>query len=140
MSTNPAQVLTANDWRQACRMAFGGFVGWALATLLSLPYAAYYAVYPLVLLGLSPVYDRHVALQFTASAPTGLIAASLMISVYSSHAVVMTSIYLGYVLFCFAVMTSPRKLFKYGAMCQAVCSCLVHCGSYPEMAWKQLFW
>jgi Protein of unknown function (DUF2955). len=140
MSTEPAQVLGANDWRQACRMAFSGFVGWSLATLLSLPYAAYYAVYPLVLLGLSPVYDRHVALQFIASAPTGMIAAGLLIGVFSTHPVVMTAAYLGFALFCFSVMTSPRKLFMYGAMCLAVCSGLVHYGSYPEMAWQQLFW
>jgi len=140
MSTDPLQVLGANDWRQACRMAFGGFVGWAFATLLSLPYAAYYAVYPLVLLGLSPVYDRHVALQFLASAPTGMIAAGLMIGVFSTHPVVMTAAYLAYALFCFAVMTSPRKLFMYGAMCLAVGSGLAHYGSYPEMAWQPLFW
>src|SRR5690606_36753384 len=66
--------------------------------------------------------------------------ASLMIDVFSTHPVVMTAIYLDYALFCFAVMTRPRKLFMYGAMCLAVCSGLVHYGSYPEMAWQQLLW
>jgi hypothetical protein len=134
--------MSANDWRQACRMTFGAFVGWALATLFAWPYAVYYAVYPLVLIGLAPAYDRHVALQFLASAPTGMIAAGLMVAALSAHPVVMTAAYLGFVLCCFGLMTGPRKLFMYGAVSLAVCSALVHYGSYPypQMAWEELFW
>ncbi|WP_298723505.1 DUF2955 domain-containing protein [uncultured Ferrovibrio sp.] len=134
--------MSANDWRMACRMAFGGFVGWALATLFGWSYVVYYAVYPLVLIGLAPAYDRHIALQFLASAPTGMIAAGIMVGVLSAYPVAMTAAYLGFVIVCFVLMTGPRKLFMYGAVSLAVCSGLVHYGSYPypEMAWEELFW
>jgi len=133
-------MLGPNDWRQASRMAFGGFVGWALATLLGLPYALYYAVYPLVLLGLSPACDRHVALQFLTSAPTAMVAAGLMIAVFSAHPVAMTVVYLGFAMFCFTLMTGPRKLFMYGGVSLAISSGLLHFGSHPQMAWQPLFW
>ncbi len=132
--------MSANDWRQACRMAFGAFAGWTLATLLAWPYAVYYAVYPLVLIGLAPAFDRHIALQFLVSAPTGMVAAGIMVAVLSTHPVVMTAAYLGFVSICFWLMTSPRKLFMFGALSLAISSGLVHYGSYPQMLWEELFW
>ncbi|HWL71957.1 MAG TPA: DUF2955 domain-containing protein [Geminicoccus sp.] len=140
MSTEPVPGLSANDWRLACRMASGAFAGWTLATLLSLPYAAFYAVYPLVLIGLSPALDRHIALQFLVAAPTGMIAAGIMLGVFSVHPVLMTASYLAFVIVCFRLMTSPRRLFMFGAISLSVCSALVHYGSYPEVSWQQLFW
>lgn len=132
--------MSANDWRQACRMTFGAFAGWALATLFGWPYAVYYAVYPLVLIGLAPAFDRHIALQFLVSAPTGMIAAGIMVAALSAHPIVMTASYLGFVSVCFWLMTSPRKLFMFGALSLSICSALVHYGSYPEMSWQSLFW
>lgn len=121
-------------------MTFGAFVAWALATIFAWPYAAYYAVYPLVLIGLAPTFDRHIALQYLASAPTGMAAAGLMITVFSSHPPVMLALFFGYVFICFWLMTSPRKLFMYGAMSLCICSALVHFGSYLETSWYSLFW
>ncbi|MFC0284331.1 DUF2955 domain-containing protein [Camelimonas abortus] len=140
MSTDFGSPLGANDWRLACRMTFGAIAGWALASLLSLPYAAFHAVYPLVLIGLSPGFDRHVALQFLAAAPTGMIAAATMTGVLSVHPVLMTASYLGFALACFRMMTSPRRLFMFGAISLSVCSALVHYGSYPQVPWEQLYW
>lgn len=121
-------------------MTFGAFAGWSLATLFGWPYAVYYAVYPLVLIGLAPALDRHAALQYLFGAPTGMIAAGIMIGVLSTHPILMTAAYFGFVIVCFWLMTSPRKLFMYGALSLAIGSGLVHFGSYPQMSWETLFW
>lgn len=140
MSIDLTPQLNANDWQMACRMTFGAFGAWALATIFGWPYATYYAVYPLVLIGLAPSYDSHVALQYLVSAPTGMAAAGIMIAIFSEHPMVMMVCYFGFMIICFSLMAGPYKLFMYGAMSLCICSALVHFGSYPETSWQDLFW
>ncbi len=139
MSIEPVHALDGNGWRQSCRMVAGSLAGWSLATLLAWPSAAYYAVYPLVLMGLVPVFNRHVALQFLAAGALALAAAGAMLGLLAASPVAMTVCVFGYAAACFRIMTAPR-MFLMGAMALVIGSGVLHLGSYPDVSWEDLFW
>ncbi|EPG2413610.1 DUF2955 domain-containing protein [Klebsiella pneumoniae] len=139
MSTEPLHPLDGNGWRQTCRMVVGSLVAWSLATLLAWPSPTYYAVYPLVLMGLVPVFNRHVALQFLASGVLALIAAGAILGLLAPSPPVMTVFVFAYAAACFWIMTAAR-MFLLGAMALVIGSGVLHLGSYPDVAWETVFW
>ncbi|HCM9621394.1 TPA: DUF2955 domain-containing protein [Enterobacter cloacae subsp. cloacae] len=139
MSTESVHTLDGNGWRQTCRMVVGSLVAWSLATLLAWPSPTYYAVYPLVLMGLVPVFNRHVALQFLASGGLALAVAGAISGLLAPSPLVMTVFVFGYAAGCFWIMTAAR-MFLLGAMALVIGSGVLHLGSYPDVAWETLFW
>ncbi|VTN13714.1 Protein of uncharacterised function (DUF2955) [Raoultella terrigena] len=65
-------VYTANDFRQTLRIAVAGTVALSISTFYDVQYGVFFVVYPLMLLSLVPVFNRHVARQFIFSAAVKL--------------------------------------------------------------------
>lgn len=139
MSTETARVLSANGWRQACRMTLGGIGGWSIASLLGWSSVSLYAVFPLVLMGLVPMLNRHVVRQFLSSAVIAMTSAGIILTLPSSSPVSMAVVFAVYALSCFWLMTT-RGMFLLGATSLIMGSILMHQGSYPGTHWDALFW
>ena len=61
-------VYTANDFRQTVRIAVAGTIALSISTFYDVQYGVLFVVYPLMLMSLVPVFNRHVARQFVFSA------------------------------------------------------------------------
>lgn len=57
-------VYTANDFRQTLRIAVAGTIALSISTFYNVQYGVFFVVYPLMLMSLVPVFNRHVARQF----------------------------------------------------------------------------
>ncbi|EPT1420876.1 DUF2955 domain-containing protein, partial [Klebsiella variicola] len=56
-------VYTANDFRQTVRIAVAGTIALSISTFYDVQYGVFFVVYPLMLMSLVPVFNRHVARQ-----------------------------------------------------------------------------
>ena len=61
-------VYTANDFRQTLRIVFAGMIALSISSFYNTSYGVFFVVYPIMLLSLVPVFNRHVAKQFIFSA------------------------------------------------------------------------
>ena len=63
MSTN----LTPFEQRRLLRIALGSCIGFSLCKIMNWPYGIFFAVFPMLLLGMVPMFNRMVAIQFIVS-------------------------------------------------------------------------
>lgn len=83
-------VYTANDFRQTLRIAFAGMIALSISTFYDVQYGVFFVVYPLMLLSLVPVFNRHVARQFIFSAAVNCVEMVLIVGYLSQWPIVMT--------------------------------------------------
>lgn len=138
MFINDLPPLTDNAWQQAKRMTFGSTLGWAVASYFNFPYFSFYAIYPLVLLGLMPKpINAQAAIHYLASTLYGLICAGFLVGECSHYPLVMTASFIFCAWICFACMA--RELFFFGSSAIIVLTSVVHLASYPTTDWNDLF-
>jgi len=70
-------VYTANDFRQTLRIVFAGMIALSISSFYNTSYGVFFVVYPIMLLSLVPVFNRHVAKQFIFSASLNCVEMSL---------------------------------------------------------------
>ena len=133
-------VSALNDgaWRQSLRIALGSTLGLLLVKFMGWPFGALFAVYPILLLGLSPAFNLNVVAQFVGSSVFALLSAIVIVRVGASSPVVATLFFLGVSAVCFSLMASNRA-FLFGALCSVSVSVLVHLGSYSTTPQQDLF-
>ena len=85
-------VYTANDFRQTLRISIAGTIALSISTFYDTHYGVFFVVYPLMLMSLVPVFNRHVAKQFIFSAALNCIEMVFIIGYLSQWPVIMTAV------------------------------------------------
>lgn len=130
--------VSEGAWRQSLRIALGSTLGLLLAKVMAWPFGAFFAVYPILLLGLSPVLNGNVIAEFLGSSVAALLAAVAIVHLGASSPVSAALLFLGVSAICFSLMASNRA-FLFGALCAVALSVLVHLGSHPTTPQQDLF-
>jgi hypothetical protein len=119
-------VYTANDFRQTLRIVFAGMIALSISSFYNTSYGVFFVVYPIMLLSLVPVFNRHVAKQFIFSASLNCIEMVIIIGYLSQWPLIMTLVVFALYVMRFRFM-SKGPLFLFGSMgvvCRASCSIL----------------
>ncbi|ELO0975785.1 TPA: DUF2955 domain-containing protein, partial [Raoultella ornithinolytica] len=130
-------VYTANDFRQTLRIAFAGMIALSISTFYDVQYGVFFVVYPLMLLSLVPVFNRHVARQFIFSAAVNCVEMVLIVGYLSQWPIVMTLVVFGLYVMRFRFM-SQGPLFLLGSMGVVCQSTMLNFMSYPTSNWHTL--
>lgn len=130
-------VYTANDFRQTLRIAFAGMVALSISTFYDTHYGVFFVVYPLLLMSLVPVFNRHVAKQFIFSASLNCLEMVLIIGYLSQWPVIMTAVVFALYVVRFRFM-SQGPLFLFGSMGVVCQSVMLNFMSYPSANWHTL--
>ncbi|STR48920.1 permease of the major facilitator superfamily [Klebsiella oxytoca] len=130
-------VYTANDFRQTLRIAVAGTIALSISTFYDVQYGVFFVVYPLMLLSLVPVFNRHVARQFVFSAAVNCVEMVLIVGYLSQWPVIMTLVVFGLYVMRFRFM-SQGPLFLLGSMGVVCQSTMLNFMSYPTSNWHTL--
>ncbi len=130
-------VYTANDFRQTLRIAVAGTIALSISTFYDVQYGVFFVVYPLMLLSLVPVFNRHVARQFVFSAAVNCVEMVLIVGYLSQWPVIMTLVVFGLYVMRFRFM-SQGPLFSAGSMGVVCQSTMLNFMSYPTSNWHTL--
>lgn len=60
--------MQANEKRRLLRIAFGTTIGFTVCKLMDWPYGVFFTVFPMLLLGMIPTFNRTLAIEFIAGA------------------------------------------------------------------------
>ncbi|MFP2467206.1 DUF2955 domain-containing protein [Pseudescherichia vulneris] len=130
-------VYTANDFRQTLRIVFAGMIALSISTFYNVQYGVFFVVYPLMLLSLVPVFNRHVATQFVFSAALNCVEMVLIIGYLSQWPMVMTLVVFALYVMRFRFM-SQGPLFLFGSMGVVCQSVMLNFMSYSTNSWHTL--
>lgn len=124
-------IMTENDLQQIKRVLFGSYLGFILPKIFDWDYGTYFSLYPILIMGLSPVINAHIIRQFLFSGVFS-VAVAYFITVNSSVSIV-TTITLSFSInvFCFWIM-STNTAFLAGAQSLISIHTLTHLGSYQS--------
>lgn len=130
-------VYTANDFRQTLRIVFAGMIALSISSFYNTSYGVFYVVYPVMLLSLVPVFNRHVAKQFIFSAVLNCVEMVLIIGYLSKWPLMMTLVVFGLYVMRFRFM-SKGPLFLFGSAGVVCQSTMLNFMSYPTSDWHTL--
>ncbi|MEE9686587.1 DUF2955 domain-containing protein [Enterobacter sp. HK169] len=130
-------VYTANDFRQTLRIVFAGMIALSISSFYNTSYGVFFVVYPIMLLSLVPVFNRHVAKQFIFSAALNCVEMIFIIGYLSQWPVIMTLVVFALYVMRFRFM-SKGPLFLFGSMGVVCQSVMLNFMSYPTTSWHTL--
>lgn len=130
-------VYTANDFRQTLRIVFAGMIALSVSSFYNTQYGVFYVVYPVMLLSLVPVFNRHVAKQFIFSAVINCVEMVFIIGYLSRWPVIMTLVVFALYVMRFRFM-SKGALFLFGSTGVVCQSTMLNFMSYPSSDWHTL--
>ena len=130
-------VYTANDFRQTLRIVFAGMIALSISSFYNTSYGVFFVVYPIMLLSLVPVFNRHVAKQFIFSASLNCVEMVIIIGYLSQCPVIMTLVVFALYVMRFRFM-SKGPLFLFGSMGVVCQSVMLNFMSYPTTDWHTL--
>ncbi|EKE74905.1 DUF2955 domain-containing protein [Gallaecimonas xiamenensis] len=122
--------LSAQEQRRLLRIALGSCIGFLVSKLANWPYGVFFTVYPMLLLGMLPKFDRLIAAQFLFGAALNVVEIWLLCAFFEPYPLLMT---LGvFLVYCwhFRLMAST-PYFLLGATGLVTLSTLLHFSSYP---------
>ena len=123
--------LTANDLQQVLRVSTGATLGFAISNLMNWPNGIFFTVYPMLLLGLVPILNRHIVYQFLASALLCAFSVLVLQGLLGTFALPMTIA--TFLLFAFLFwQMSKGPNFLFGAMSVVGLSIQFHFASYSS--------
>ena len=124
--------LAANDVRQMLRIASGATLGFTLSKLFDWPMGIFFTVYPMLLLGMVPVINAHIARQFVASALFCALAVLVVQGQFGFHPVLMSLA--AFLIFAFLFYQMSRGVnFLFGALSVVGLSIQWHFASYSPL-------
>ena len=92
----PAKLaMSANDLRQCLRIAGGGTLGFFVCKLMNWDYGSFFGVYPMLLLGLTPVINLHIVRQFLANSVVISVEVLVLYGLFGDRPLLMTPIVFG---------------------------------------------
>lgn len=130
-------VYTANDYRQTLRIVFAGMIALSVSSFYNTQYGVFFVVYPIMLLSLVPVFNRHVAKQFVCSAAVNCVEMVIIVGWLAHWPQIMTLVVFALYVTRFRFMSQgPLFLFgSTGVVCQSV---MLNFMSYPTSDWHTL--
>lgn len=138
MSTRSTPALNEDAWRQALRVAIGSLLGLTLAKVMDWPFGVFFAVYPILLLGLVPVLNKVIALQFLGSSAASIIVVQGLLVVGGVSPPAATIMFFIVSAACFWIMVRKRH-FLLGAVTMVTVSVLAHLASHPIASKADMF-
>ena len=121
--------LTEQETRRLLRIAFGSCGGFLLCKFMGWPYGVFFTVYPMLLLGMLPRFDRLIAAQFLLGAVINVLEVWFLYTFFAPYPLLMI---MGvFALYCwhFRLMAST-PYFLLGAVGLITVSVLIHFSSY----------
>ena len=122
--------MSSNDVRQCLRIAFGSTLGFVICKLMDWNYGTFFAVNPMLLLGLVPVLNAHVVRQFIAGTLFVSVSVLLLQGLFGDKPGAMTLLVIVQFAFLFRCMTRGVN-FLFGATTMVGLSMQLHFASYP---------
>ncbi len=123
--------LTENDLRQCLRLAGGGTLGLFICKLMGWDNGAFFCVYPMLLLGLTPSINAHVVRQFLLQAVVVSAEVLLIYGLFGDRPQLMVPLAFLAFLWRFRLM-AQGPLFMFGALGSVFLSMQLHFASYPD--------
>ncbi|WP_263145874.1 DUF2955 domain-containing protein [Pseudomonas sp. RIT-PI-AD] len=123
--------MDGNDLRQCLRLAGGGTLGLFVCKLMAWDNGAFFCVYPMLLLGLTPRLDAHAVRQFLAQAVVVSLEVLVLQGLFGDRPLLMLPLVFGLFYHRFALM-ARGPLFLYGALGSVFLSMQLHFASYPD--------
>ncbi|MFC5694751.1 DUF2955 domain-containing protein [Pseudomonas sp. GCM10022186] len=124
-------VLAENDLRQCLRLAGGGTLGLFICKLMGWDNGAFFCVYPMLLLGLTPRINAHVVRQFLLQAVVVSAEVLLIYGLFGDRPQLMAPLAFLAFLWRFRLM-AQGPLFMFGALGSVFLSMQLHFASYPD--------
>ena len=81
--------LTPFDKRRLLRLAIGSTAGFAISKLMNWPFGVFFAVFPMLLMGMVPVFNRMVACQFIAGVLVNIVELWLLQALFEPYPLLM---------------------------------------------------
>jgi len=123
--------ISENDLRQCLRIAGGATLGFIVCKFFDLSNGVFFVVTPILLLGLVPKMNAHVAKQTLASSAICALEVGIFGGLFGSHPVLMVMI--AFLLFLYKFICMAKgSLFLFGATSVINLSIMLHFASYPE--------
>lgn len=129
--------LDENGLRQCLRIAGGASLGFLISQLMGWNYGVFFTVFPMFLLGMMPVLNAHLVLQFLGNAVLNVVEVALVVGLTRHLPVATTLIVFGLFYTRFRLM-ARGPLFVFGANGVLMLSVMLHFASYPEVALSDL--
>lgn len=130
MSTDtPTHHLSENDLQQVKRLVLGAFICFLTPKFFDWNYGSYFAVYPMIIMGLVPVLTRHIVRQFLMSGVFNVLVTIIIADVFVDEPVIMIILMMLVNLLCFWLMASGTA-FLAGAHSVLAIHAMVQLGSY----------
>ncbi|MGO4221730.1 DUF2955 domain-containing protein [Lysobacter sp. TAF61] len=130
--------LTEDSWRHARRIAIASVLGLATAKLMGWPYGAFFAFYPIVLVGLVRPLNPGVVLQFVGSSAVSILVAQVLIILSDVAPLLAVLAFFAFAAHCFRMMALERWVL-FHALAILSTSVLAHLASYPQVAPDDLY-
>ncbi len=132
MSTDHASAqLTGSEQRRLLRIALGSCAGFVLCKLMNWPYGVFFTVFPMLLLGMLPVFNSLIAWQFVLGTVVNIVELYVLHRFFLPYPIPMTIatfFVLGVHFYCMA----KGKHYLLWASGLVTLSTLLHFGSYPD--------
>ncbi|MFT6927640.1 MAG: hypothetical protein ACJAZP_003279 [Psychromonas sp.] len=122
--------ISENDLRQCLRVAAGATLGFIVCKFFNLSNGVFFVVTPILLLGMVPKMNAHVAKQTLASAIICCLEVGVFGGLFGAHPMLMVMIVFLLFLYKFACM-AKGSLFLFGANSALNLSIMLHFASYP---------
>ena len=81
--------LTPFDKRRLLRIAFGSTAGFAISKLMNWPYGVFFTVFPMLLMGMIPVFNRMIACQFLAGVVVNIVELWVLQTLFEPYPLLM---------------------------------------------------
>lgn len=114
--------LSGNDLRHMLRITFAGGMGLFFHSWIDTQYGVFYVVYPIMLTGLVPMFNLHIARQMVANAIINCVEMLLLFTFLVNYPLPMTlAVFILYTLRFYLMSRGPLFLFgSMGVICLSV--------------------
>ncbi|WP_218312360.1 DUF2955 domain-containing protein [Alteromonas antoniana] len=134
MSTEQSQsYYTSQDQRRVLRIAFGACTGFFISKFMAWPNGVFFAVYPMLLLGMLPKFDSLIAFEFVAGVIINVVEIYLLQMFFFDHPLLMMAAVFGILILHFRQMASGKHFMMWASGIVTL-SVLLHFSSYNSAA------
>ena len=127
METN----LTPFEQRRLLRSALGSCIGFSICKIMDWPYGIFFAVFPMLLLGMVPMFTRNISVEFIVASLLNVVEIWLLKVLFDPYPTLMIIAVFFVFAFHFRLMAST-PYFMLGASGLVTVSTVLHFGSYTD--------
>ncbi len=130
--------MTANEKRRLLRIAFGTTAGFIVCKLMDWPYGVFFTVYPMLLLGMIPIFNRLLAIEFIAGVFINAVEMWLLETLFTPYPIAMwIAVLLIFAMHFRFMLTTPYYLMWASGL--VTLSTMLNFGSYDGANLNDMF-